>query len=246
MDDSKFGSHVFAGYLAWFLGVITCAAVYLIFGININEPRDVVSLRVPTTKTNPPPSLTAANTPVSTSAQTSAVDYTSMGWSYANNKKRKDAISCFRKAINMNPNDSNAYCGMGWSYLVEKQYSKAYKNFNKALDINKNDEDAYFGLAFIYNEKGQYDDAIRQLNILININPEDSGAYNELAYSYYNRACIYNEQGLYDQAISDLNKVIKIKPDYTNAHEKLEWSKSQKTEQNTAPGTFSSKDFPLE
>ena len=54
------------------------------------------------------------------------------------------AISDYTKAIEINPNKSEAYYKRGISKAKLKDYYGAISDFTKAIEINPNDSDAYY------------------------------------------------------------------------------------------------------
>jgi tetratricopeptide (TPR) repeat protein len=152
------------------------------------------------------------------------------------------AISDFTKAIELNPDYSNAYFDRGDSYALigdyrsaesdrsyarklrasepdESEYSTISKydqdieKYTNIIKQNPNDADAYFRRGMAYSSKGDYERAIQDLTKSIALEPV-SEAYN-------NRGYIYAERGNYNQAISDFNKSIELDPEHASSYYNL-------------------------
>jgi tetratricopeptide (TPR) repeat protein len=62
---------------------------------------------------------------------------------YLNQKKYKESIADFTKAIDLNPNYTNAYYGRGVAYSVLEKHNKAIDDYNKAIELTPTDPRAY-------------------------------------------------------------------------------------------------------
>lgn len=131
--------------------------------------------------------------------------YNSVGMDFFEKNKVNRAITYFRKAIEINPNDLLAHYNLGIVYTNQGQYDLAIEYFNKAIEINAYDEETYYNRAFIYSLKGLYDCAIDDYTRAIKIN-------DQFADAFINRGSIYNNKALYNLAIEDFNKAIEINP----------------------------------
>ena len=56
------------------------------------------------------------------------------GFSYTKLREHLEAIRCYKKALELNPNSQYALNNMGYEYYLTKQYSHALKIFKKCLD----------------------------------------------------------------------------------------------------------------
>jgi len=61
-----------------------------------------------------------------------------------------EAISDFKKAIEINPRYNKAYNNRGIVYRLKGQYDQAVSDFNKAIEINPLDAEAYNNLAWLF------------------------------------------------------------------------------------------------
>ncbi len=116
-------------------------------------------------------------------------------------------IENFKKQIEINPNDYEAYKNMGNVYLNLKEYDKALTAYQKSIEINPNYANAYSNMGFAYGNLKEYDKAITAYQKAIEINPEYANAYNNMGNAYA-------ELKEYDKAITAYQKAIEINPKY--------------------------------
>ncbi|MDR1112987.1 MAG: tetratricopeptide repeat protein [Bacteroidales bacterium] len=124
------------------------------------------------------------------------------------------AIEDYSKAIDLMPDDVEAYNYRGNAYALKCDYDKAIEDFSKAIELKPNDAEAYNYRGVAYRKKGDYDKAIEDYSKAIELEPDDAGAY-------YIRGSVYYEKGDHDKAIEDYNKSIELKPDYATAYNNL-------------------------
>ncbi len=125
--------------------------------------------------------------------------------------KNEKAIAELSKAIQTNPQDSNAYYNRGNVYLEIKEYDKAIVDFSKLIEINPQYAEAYNDRGYAYYLKKDYDKAITDYSKAININPK-------LLKSYHNRKEAYRAIDKNDLATADAQKIKDleyIEPDYS-------------------------------
>jgi tetratricopeptide (TPR) repeat protein len=73
-----------------------------------------------------------------------------IGRSYSLLQKHEEALKSYSKALDINPNDADAWNNKGLALESLGRLGDAIKSYTKALDIDPNDADAWFnrGLAF--------------------------------------------------------------------------------------------------
>lgn len=118
----------------------------------------------------------------------------------------KGAIEDFTKAIELNPNDAEAYGNRGIAKVNLRDNIGAIKDFTKAIELNPNAKEAYSnrGIAKVNlgDNKGAIEDltkAIEDYTKAIELNPND-------AKIYYNRGIAKNILGDNKDAIEDFTK----------------------------------------
>ena len=70
-----------------------------------------------------------------------------LGYTFKQLQHEKQAINCFRNAINVNPEYKEAYVQLGQIFHLKKD-TLAVVYYNNALSIDKNDELVLYNKAF--------------------------------------------------------------------------------------------------
>ncbi|MEM3374598.1 MAG: tetratricopeptide repeat protein [Candidatus Woesearchaeota archaeon] len=122
--------------------------------------------------------------------------YLTLGNFLMKNKYEEHALTAYKKALEVEPNNKNVLNNLGY-YFKEKNPLLAEDYFKKALEIDPDYEKARNNLALLYNKNAQYDKAVEQLKYLVEKYPENIH-YNydlaiNLANKYYYQSKDYNE-----------------------------------------------------
>jgi len=83
------------------------------------------------------------------------------GYSHQKEENYKEAIECYKKAIDFDPNYACAYNDLGIVYFYLKQPEKAIEQFKKAIEIDPNYLGAYTNLALTYENLDNNQEAIK-------------------------------------------------------------------------------------
>ncbi len=126
-------------------------------------------------------------------------------------EKYHEAIQCYNKVIQMNPNNSSeAIYNKGEALYHLNKYQEAIKCYNKALESNPNNSD-------IYNDKGnalynldKYIESIECYNKSIELKPNES--------YYFNKGFALIKLKKFQDAIECFNKAIELNPDNSIAY----------------------------
>jgi tetratricopeptide (TPR) repeat protein len=100
----------------------------------------------------PPPSPVAVPDPPGTAEVRASFDLLSKG-------KVDDALAQVNAAIQLAPQNSDAYGMRGSIYTEKKQWDLAQQDFQKVLELRPNDVSARFNLSEVKFRQKQYDDA---------------------------------------------------------------------------------------
>ncbi|HEY9166584.1 MAG TPA: tetratricopeptide repeat protein [Candidatus Kryptonia bacterium] len=120
-------------------------------------------------------------------------------------KKRDKRILFFEKAIELDPEYSEAYHNLGLSYYSNGDTGKAISLFQKAIALNPGYSRAYDDLGFAYVGEDSIDKAIPMFNRAIELDANDSYGYDDLGYAYY-------KKGDLEKAIEFHETAIRIDP----------------------------------
>ncbi|MCP4367117.1 MAG: tetratricopeptide repeat protein [Deltaproteobacteria bacterium] len=158
-------------------------------------------------------------------------EYMSTYYENAKNSADKDrynkAISELNNAINLNPNNADAYINRGKTHAKQGEHNKAILDYSRAIDINPNSDEAYINRGRSQASNGEHNKAISDYSKAIETNPNNVEANIE-------RGKIYTSQGKHSKAISDYSNAIKINPDSADAYIHQGKSHSRQGENNKA------------
>ena len=119
----------------------------------------------------------------------------------------KDTLVEYDKAIQLNPNDAEAYLNRGIAKNKLEQYFTAITDYDTTIRLKPNSADAYLNLGNAKAELGQYDAAIADFDTAIQLKPD-------YAEAYLNRGEAKRHLEQYTAAIADFNIAIQLKPNY--------------------------------
>jgi tetratricopeptide (TPR) repeat protein len=125
---------------------------------------------------------------------------------YREKKRRIKTTTDYDKAIELNPDNADAYYKRGDAYAEIGEYGQAIADYSKAIELAPGHALAYFNRAYASGEIGEYNKAIVDYSKAIELNPSD-------AQAYYNRGLDYQNKGEVPKAVSDLEKCIELSTD---------------------------------
>lgn len=131
-----------------------------------------------------------------------------LGINYRSRGKLLESVEAFRKAIELNVNDSkpSAYNNSGLSNFEFKQYGLAVKDFNQAIKKSGGLVAVHFnnrGLAFYHMQENSK--ALEDFGKAIQLNGSDANVF-------FNRGNVYLHLNDFDKARSDFDQAIKLEP----------------------------------
>ena len=114
-------------------------------------------------------------------------------------KKYEKAIGCYDKALEINPNDAEAWNNKGYVLDELGRYEEAIECYDKALDINQNFAEAWNNIGVVLCSLGKYEEAIECYDKALKINPNNAKAWN-------NKGNALNKLGRYKEAVESKGK----------------------------------------
>ncbi|OUL22760.1 hypothetical protein BV378_22820 [Nostoc sp. RF31YmG] len=137
-----------------------------------------------------------------------------LGTQYYQSGKLPAAQGCFQQALQLQPDNANAWHFLGLVAEQQNQYQTAIKCINKSLKINPKSAIFHTNLGNIYQKLGDFQQAILLYKKALSLQPDD-------VHAYYNLGFAYHEQGQLPQAITAYRKTIELKNDLAEAHSNL-------------------------
>ena len=114
-------------------------------------------------------------------------------------KRHRDAVPYFDRAIALEPEFARAYTNRCFALAVLDQFDRALPDCERALALDPLDSSALYDRGTIYITQKQYDRAITDLSAVLELTPRSGAAYA-------NRAAAYYSKGDHDRAWQDVRK----------------------------------------
>jgi tetratricopeptide (TPR) repeat protein len=124
------------------------------------------------------------------------------------------AISCYRRAIELQPSYAEAYHNLGEVLSVMGQWEEAIAAYRQAIDLNPNFDAPHYGLGKALASLDRREEAIACYRRAIELNPN-------LAQAYQSLGDVLDSWGQLDEAIGCYEKTIELKPDIWEVHQNL-------------------------
>jgi len=116
----------------------------------------------------------------------SAGDWYKKGLDALKKKDYDHSMICYRKAIDLNTNYTEAYTGISYLYEINGNYDEAIKFYRKAILTKPQDWFPYFGMGYAYERQGNYDKAIELYEKVLEIDRRAGGnfIYYRIGHAY--------------------------------------------------------------
>ena len=137
--------------------------------------------------------------------------FTNYGVILANLGKLKDAEFLYRKAIELNPDLTEAHSNLGNVLRDLGKLQDAELSIRKAIELNPDLADAYSNLGNVLKDLGKLKDAELFTRKAIQLNPK-------YTIAHFNLGNILQDLGQLKDAETYYRKAIELNPDYANAH----------------------------
>ena len=138
-------------------------------------------------------------------ASPSEVIHSIRGLAYGKLGEQRRAISDYNRAVEINPNYSEAYNNRGIAYGKLGDQRQAIPDFDRAIAIDPKSAEVYNNRGVTYDKLGDHRRAIADYDRAVEINPEYPEAYN-------NRGGAYGALGDQRRAIADYDRAIGLSP----------------------------------
>ena len=99
-------------------------------------------------------------------------------------QKYKEAIVFFRRAIDLNPDFSEAYYNLGISYEKLEKHEDSVEALKKSIQLTPDNANAHYALGYAYCQLRRYKDAIDALERSLALKPDNAFARSKLGSAY--------------------------------------------------------------
>lgn len=108
-----------------------------------------------------------------------------LGRVYDSEGEYDKAEELFKKAIELNARNYQAYIDLGWFYIAQGRGKEAQAVYRKAIELDPLKEDGYAGLGWACKDSGEPDhtQAVKFYQQAIELNPRNDKSY--VAFGYY-------------------------------------------------------------
>lgn len=96
------------------------------------------------------------------------------------------AIKFFKRAIQIEKNNSYVFCLLGHELMIVEDYDVALKSYERALHLNKTEFYAYWGMGNVFLKKDQNQKAFNYFSLASNLNPNCSVLYTYMGLTQSN------------------------------------------------------------
>ena len=115
-----------------------------------------------------------------------------------------DAISWYKKALEINGGDAKTHIALGDAYLkMQGGGGEAMTNYEKAVAKGTDNSLAYSRIGALWYDAHKYDDALKNFNLSKDADPSNPLPYKELAEAY-------QRAGRYEKALENIEKFIQL------------------------------------
>jgi tetratricopeptide (TPR) repeat protein len=168
-----------------------------------------------------------------------SLEFIEKGNRFFSEQKYDEALSCYEKFVEINPNAYQTYLNIGNCYREKGELEKAMESFNKVLEFAKEDErlgkemtaKALAGIGDCYLKKGDFEAAQNLFKQSIEMSPD-----NEILA--FNVGEIYFSNQKIDEAIHYFELAVQIKQAWSEPYLKLGYAFLNKADNAKAIENF--------
>jgi tetratricopeptide (TPR) repeat protein len=143
--------------------------------------------------------------------QTSIDGLNILGWILQKEGQIDEAITCFQKVLQFNPDSVITYYSIAVAYNEKGCLNEAIRCYEKALNLDPANVYAYNNLGNLYRQKGQLSQAISCFQKALQIDPT-------LSNTYYNFGIIYRDKRQVNEAMECFQKALQIDPNHVETY----------------------------
>ena len=122
-----------------------------------------------------------------------------------------DAITCFRKVVELDLGFANAHHNLGAVLVRSGRPANAVPSYRKAVELAPDNAQFHLDLALALQNVGKHDEAIECFRKTVALDPTKFIAHYNLGWEHQDKHC-------WDEAIASYRKTIELDPTHAEAH----------------------------
>ena len=134
-----------------------------------------------------------------------------LGIIFQNQGEIEEALECFTKILQKNPNSASAYFNIGNILKEQGDLSKAIESFKQALTLDPKYAEAYYNMGNALKKKGHLNASLKAFRQALSLKPR-------LVEAHYNIGNILVSQNELENAADVYKKVIAVEPSHLKAY----------------------------
>ena len=132
-----------------------------------------------------------------------AQEHLRKGYDHYKENRLEDAIDELSQAIEIDPQNFEAYFWRARAFMHKGQFENAIGDFNRVVDLNPAYSQAYDNLGWLYMRRNEYDQSLAYLNRSIDLKPKNG-------WAYYMRSHIFFKKGDLKNALENAQTACKL------------------------------------
>ncbi|MBZ0270231.1 tetratricopeptide repeat protein [bacterium] len=138
-----------------------------------------------------------------------------LGDQYRTSGLPEKAAEEYQKALDVDPENTQAYARLGYALVEAKQFEKAVKIYQRYVALAPDDCNSHSSLGFAYLQQGLTDQAITAYEKALEVCPDDPNSYTNLGK-------VYAQSGSYPiEAIEAFRRSVELNPNDITGYENL-------------------------
>ncbi|MCZ8126609.1 MAG: tetratricopeptide repeat protein [Microcystis sp. LE19-114.1B] len=121
-------------------------------------------------------------------------------------KEYEQAIASYDRALEIQPDDHQAWCNRGNALDDLGRFEEAIASFDRALEIKPDDPEAWYNRGNALKNLGRLEEAIASYDQALEFKPDDPEAW-------VNRGSALGNLGRFEEAIASSDQALEFKPD---------------------------------
>jgi len=125
-----------------------------------------------------------------------------------------EGIECFKKALDLNPNDITSLIGLGDAFRGKKIFTKSIEYFERIIKIAPKNSESWRGIGFAYLEMMEFEKAINYFEKAIKMEDKNVDSWIGLGISYFERQNLDESLNCFMNALNYQKQQEKPKKDF--------------------------------